>query len=174
RDQVLREIMRRMDSNGRPIAIIGHSRGGLMGWALASQLQERVSHLVLLGAPVAAFRESVTSGNSLASAGAVGRMLMRMSDELRDMLDPGCKYPSCGCALVDDIMSPLSSSTLLLSIRGSDDLVVGKAAQDSSDGETLQAKASHLGLVYNPRVYHALGRFLAGRSLSTALPVQRN
>jgi len=161
REQVLKEIMRRMAQDPKPIAIIGHSRGGLMGWALASQLQEKVSHLVLLGAPVAAFRASVQSGDPLAPAGPIGRALMRISDELRDMLDPDCNYPNCRCAMVNDVMSDLSPSTSVLSIHGSEDLVVGEMAQTIEDGEALEVNASHVGLVYNPRVYHALGRFLA-------------
>ena len=174
REQVHREIMRRMEVDPKPIAIIGHSRGGLMGWALASQLREKVSHLVLLGAPVASFRDSVVSGNPLAPAGPVGRALMRISDELRDMLDPNCNYPDCGCALVNDIMGPLSPRTAILSIHGSEDLLVGELAQTIEDGETLQVNASHVGLVYNPRVYHALGRFLASRGTWERRPAHRN
>jgi hypothetical protein len=160
REQVLKEIMRRLNAAPRPIAIIGHSRGGLMGWALASQLGEKVSHLVLLGAPVAAMRTSVKSGDPLAPAGPVGRALMRISDELRDMLDPHCDYPKCKCAMVNDVMSPLSPLTSVLSIHGGEDLVVGEMAQTIDDGETVQVNASHVGLAYNPQVYHALGRFL--------------
>jgi pimeloyl-ACP methyl ester carboxylesterase len=166
REQVLKEIMRRLDGDRKPIAIIGHSRGGLMGWALASQLQQKVSHLVLLGAPVAAFRASVERHDPLAPAGPVGRALMRISDELRDMLDPDCNYPNCQCPLVNDVMSPISPSTSVLSIQGSEDLVVGELSQTTEDGETLQVNASHVGLVYNPGVYHALGRFLASRGTS--------
>jgi triacylglycerol lipase len=165
REQVLKEIMRRMNGAQRPIAIIGHSRGGLMAWALASQLKEKVSHLVLLGAPVHAFRASVESGDPLAPAGPVGRALMRFSDELRDMLDPDCKYPDCRCAMVNDVMSHLSPSTSVLSIHGSEDRVVGEMAQTIDDGETVRVNASHVGLVYNPQVYHALGRFLARRGI---------
>ncbi|MBV8360557.1 MAG: alpha/beta fold hydrolase [Deltaproteobacteria bacterium] len=174
REQVHREIMRRMEVDPRPIAIIGHSRGGLMGWALASQLQEKVSHLVLLGAPVAAFRASVESGDPLAPAGPVGRALMRISDELRDMFDPNCNYPDCRCAMVNDVMSHLSPSTSVLSIQGSEDLVVGEMAQTADGGETLHVNASHVGLVYNPQVYHALGRFLARPSSHKRSRMQPN
>jgi triacylglycerol lipase len=173
REQVHREIMRQMDSAPGPIAIIGHSRGGLMGWALAHQLQEKVSHLVLLGAPVDAFRASVVSGNPLAPAGPVGRMLMRISDELRDVLDPGCNYPDCRCAMVSDVMGSLNPHTSLLSIHGDDDLVVGEMAQ-ATEGQTVHVNASHVGLVYNPQVYHALGRFLASRGTRERWPSLRN
>jgi pimeloyl-ACP methyl ester carboxylesterase len=161
REQVYREIARRMQDNQRPIALIGHSRGGIMAWALARQLQEKVSHLVLLGSPVATFRASVATGESGAPAGPVGQMMMRISDQLRELFDPECRYPNCGCPLVGDVMKDLSPSTAVLSILGREDLVVGEAAQITNDGETIYVSASHVGLVYNPDVYRALGRFLA-------------
>jgi pimeloyl-ACP methyl ester carboxylesterase len=162
REQVREEISRRPKVES-PIALIGHSRGGVLAWAIASELQEQVSHLVLLGSPVATFRASVASGNPYAPAGTVGRMLMRISEELRELLDPGCKYPSCGCAMVNDVMRPLSASTAILSIHGGQDLVVEGTAQ-VPEGETVVVNTSHVGLVYNAEVYRALGRFLAGRA----------
>ncbi|MBV8771755.1 MAG: hypothetical protein JO166_05420 [Deltaproteobacteria bacterium] len=150
-----------MNDNPRPIALIGHSRGGIMAWAIAAQLQEKASHLVMLGAPVASFRASVASRQAGAPAGPVGRMLMRISEELRELLDPDCNYPNCGCPLLTDVMSPLSPRTSVLSIHGRHDLVVGQAAQIANDGENLYVGASHVGLVYNPEVYRAVGRFLA-------------
>ena len=168
REQIHQEIMRRMEVDPRPIALIGHSRGGVMAWALASQLQENVSHLVLLGSPVASFRASVASGNPYAPAGIVARMLMRISEGLREILDPDCNYPNCGCALVNDVMNHLSARTAVLSIHGSEDLVVGEAAQSTSDGQNVLVNASHVGLVYNAQVYRALGRFLASRTTEQA------
>jgi triacylglycerol lipase len=162
REQVREEISRRAKVDS-PIALIGHSRGGVLAWAIASELQEKVSHLVLLGSPVATFRASVASGNPYAPAGTVGRMLMRISEELRELLDPGCKYPSCGCAMVNDVMRPLNASTAILSIHGRQDLVVEGMAQ-VREGETVVVNTSHVGLVYNAQVYRALGRFLAGRA----------
>ena len=140
-----------------------------MAWAIARQLQDRVSHLVLLGSPVASFRASVETGESGAPAGPVGKMLMRLSDDLRGLFDPNCRYPDCGCPLVGDVMNELSPSTAVLSIHGREDLVVGKAAQITNDGENLYVSASHVGLVYNPNVYRALGRFLAQRAVEAEL-----
>jgi alpha/beta hydrolase family protein len=168
RGQIHQQIMRRMEVDPRPIALIGHSRGGVMAWALASQLQENVSHLVLLGSPVASFRASVASGNPYAPAGAVGRILMRISEQLREILDPDCNYPNCGCALVNDVMGHLSARTAILSIHGSEDLVVEETAQSISDGQNVLVNASHVGLVYNAQVYRALGDFLARRATSQA------
>jgi triacylglycerol lipase len=161
REQIGEEIARRTKSDSAPVALIGHSRGGVLAWALASQLQEKVSHLVLLGSPVASFRASVASGNPYAPAGTVGRMLMRISEQLRDMLDPDCKYPTCGCAMVHDVASQLSARTAVLSIHGSEDLVVRETAQNVDHGQSVRVHASHVGLVYNAQVYRTLARFLA-------------
>ncbi len=161
REQIRQQITRRTKGDQTTIALIGHSRGGILAWALASELQERVSHLVLLGSPVASFRASVASGDRHAPAGAVGRMLMRISEQLREVLDPDCNYPSCGCAMVNDVMSSLNARTAVLSIHGSEDLVVAETAQSIGNGQRMLVKASHVGLVYNAEVYRALARFLA-------------
>src|SRR5713226_4040812 len=47
RDQVLMEIIRRLDRAVAPVALIGHSRGGIIAWTIAAQMRERVSHLAL-------------------------------------------------------------------------------------------------------------------------------
>jgi pimeloyl-ACP methyl ester carboxylesterase len=160
RQQLEEDIARHLGGNHRPIALIGHSRGGVLAWALAALLQERVSHLVMLGAPVASFMVSVESGRANMDAGPVGRMLMRASTMVRRILDPECDYPVCDCAFLRDVMRPLSPYTSILSIYGSDDKIVPEHAQ-ITEGETLEVHTSHVGLVYHPSVYRALGRFLA-------------
>jgi pimeloyl-ACP methyl ester carboxylesterase len=161
RGAILQRINQRLERDPRPIALIGHSRGGVLAWALASHLQERVSHVVLLGSPVASFAISVESGTTAAApVGGVGRMLMQASTVVRNMLDPDCDYPRCGCSFVGDAMGSLSASTSVLSIHGRNDLIVPKEAQ-VSENETLVVNASHVGLVYSLEVYRALGRFLA-------------
>ena len=160
REEVQHEIARRLDDDTRPIALIGHSRGGVLAWALAGHLQERVSHLVMLGSPVASFMVSVESGRPTMPVGQVSRMLIHASTLARRMLDPDCDYPTCGCPFMTDVMRPLSPHTKVLSIYGRDDLIVPEEAQ-ITDGQTLEVKTSHVGLVYSPEVYRALARFLA-------------
>ena len=94
-------------------------------------------------------------------------MLMRASTIVRYMLDPDCEYPKCGCSFVRDAMGSLSADTSVLSIHGRNDLLVPKEAQ-VSENETLVVNASHVGLVYSPEVYRALGRFLGGTAPPSA------
>jgi triacylglycerol lipase len=170
REEVQLEIARRLDDDTRPIALIGHSRGGVLAWALAGHLQERVSHLVMLGSPVASFMVSVESGRPNIPVGQVSRMLMRASTYVRRVLDPDCNYPICGCSFLTDVMRPLSQRTKVLSIYGRDDLLVPQEAQ-ITDGQTLEVKTSHVGLVYSPEVYRTLARFLA---TDAALPAAQS
>jgi triacylglycerol lipase len=161
RTEILGQIKSRFDRDTRPIVLIGHSRGGVLAWALAGIFQERVSHLVLLGAPVASFMISIESGAATMPIGGVSRTLMRASTMARRMIDPDCEYPRCDCPFVRDVMLPLSPRTSVLSIHGRNDLIVPKEAQ-ISETDTIFVNASHVGLVYSPEVYRALGRFLAG------------
>src|SRR5262249_50395869 len=48
-EKVKAQIDRHLSREQRSVALIGHSRGGAVAWALAAQMQERVSHLVMLG-----------------------------------------------------------------------------------------------------------------------------
>jgi triacylglycerol lipase len=43
-EEVMAEIDRHLSRKQRPVALIGHSRGGAVAWALAAKMQERVSH----------------------------------------------------------------------------------------------------------------------------------
>jgi triacylglycerol lipase len=171
--QVLDQITSKLDGDSSSIALIGHSRGGGLAWALASHFQERVSHLVMLGAPIVSMMASVEAGEPVTTPlGTTARTLMRFSTMIRHVMDPDCDFPKCGCPFAANLTRPLSPSTSILSIYGRDDLIVSKEAQ-ITDGETMQVNASHIGLVYNPEVYRAIGRFLsrdstAGTRLSSA------
>jgi triacylglycerol lipase len=168
--QVLDQISGSSDDASDSIALIGHSRGGALAWALASQLQARVSHLVMLGSPVASLMASVETGKPVpAMVGQTGRAMMQMSSLIRHVMDPDCNYPNCGCPFVDHIMRPLSPRTAILSIYGREDLMVPKEAQ-ITEGQTLEVGASHIGLVYNPDVYRALGRFLSRAGIGQQSP----
>jgi triacylglycerol lipase len=160
RATVQTQIDRYRNGAARPIALIGHSRGGALAWAIAAQMQEKVSHLVLLGAPNPTFQRAVEAGELELPAGHMSRMLLDASRFSRSLSDPNCKFPSCECAYVDDAGRPLSPSTAVLSIYGRDDLLVPDQAR-MTEGQRIEVPTSHVGLVYNPEVYRALGRFLS-------------
>ena len=159
RTQVERSLSRRLEGTS-PLCLIGHSRGGMLAWALATRLQQRVSHLVLLGSPAPAvvtmmsrgpYSPSTVARSSVATAGAAALRL----------LDPDCTVPDCGCPYTDDLRRPLHPTTRVLSIFSRDDPIVPAMASRTTHGENVEVGGSHSGLAHNRAVYPHLARFLA-------------
>jgi triacylglycerol lipase len=162
-DEVRAQIERHSRSGQRSVALIGHSRGGAVAWALATQMPERVSHLVLLGAGFPGLQRSVEDGTRDIGLGELTRMLMRANKLSRRMLDPNCGFPSCQCAFTNYAERPLGQATELISIYGSNDLVIPEGAK-MDEGEIVHVPTTHVGLAFHPEVYRILGRFLARKS----------
>jgi pimeloyl-ACP methyl ester carboxylesterase len=159
-ERVQAEIDRHLNRKERSVALIGHSRGGAIAWAIAAHMQEQVSHLVMLGAPMPGFNRSVEDGERKIRLGGLTRMLLHANKLSRRLLDPDCRFPSCECAFMNYAERPLSKATALLSIYGSDDLVIPEQAKMFL-GKIIDVPTGHVGLVYNPEVYRALAQFLA-------------
>jgi pimeloyl-ACP methyl ester carboxylesterase len=154
-------VQRHLDASSGPVALIGHSRGGMLCWAFASRLGARVSHLALVGSPAPAvvtmFRQQGTfspAGVSHSAVAAAGQQAMRL-------FDPDCTVPACGCEYVQDIVRPLAPSTKVLSIASRDDPIVPARASELPAGDNVTVGGSHGGLAHNKAVYEHLGRFLA-------------
>ena len=162
RNQIETALRPSMERHQGPLAIIGHSRGGMLGWAIASRLQEQASHLVLLGSPAAAVVTMMRMNPNLSQLTGVGASRVAQAGQraLR-LLDPDCTVPACGCPYTADLRANLSRATRVLSIRSADDKVVPPHATEVIGGENLVVRGSHSGLVYNRAVYPAIARFLA-------------
>jgi triacylglycerol lipase len=161
-DEVKAQIDRHLRRRPRSVALIGHSRGGAVAWALASQMPQ-VSHVVMLGAGFPGFQRSVEDGTRDIRLGELTRMLLQANKFSRRVLDPHCRFPSCECAFTDHAERPLSQATAIISIYGSNDLVIPEGAK-MFEGEIINVRTTHVGLVYHPEVYRILGRFLARNS----------
>jgi pimeloyl-ACP methyl ester carboxylesterase len=162
RNQIETSLRPQMERHPGPLAIIGHSRGGMLGWAIASRLQEKASHLVLLGSPAAAVVTMMRMNPDLSQLTGVGAGgVAQAGQRALRLLDPDCTVPACGCPYTTDLRGNLSRATRVLSIRSEDDKVVPPGACEVIGGENLVVRGSHSGLVYNRAVYPAIARFLA-------------
>jgi pimeloyl-ACP methyl ester carboxylesterase len=168
RNQIETALRPTMDRHPGPLAIIGHSRGGMLGWAIASRLQERASHLVLLGSPAAAVVTMMRMNPNLAQLTGVGASgVAQAGQRALRLLDPDCTVPACGCPYTSDLRRSLNRTTRVLSIRSEDDKIVPPAATEVIGGQNLVVRGSHSGLVYNRAVYPAIANFLAAASPGT-------
>jgi triacylglycerol lipase len=165
-ERALGQALRR---DARRVAVIGHSRGGLIGKVIATRLGDRCTHFVALGSPVGAVfragaaalavlgrnrgdasRESIAAHPVAAASRAVTRWL-----------DPDCDPPACGCSYVRDLLAPLSAETKVCAIYSPDDPVVPPDACTIPGAENIAVPGTHSGLVFNKAVYAHLARTLA-------------
>jgi pimeloyl-ACP methyl ester carboxylesterase len=146
-----------------PVALIGHSRGGILARALAARLQEDASHLIHLGSPAAAVTRAMDYRAATAGAPA-GQAVYRAGLRARQLLDPDCDAPDCGCAFLGDVRRPLHSRTRVVSIYSREDPIVPKAASRAPDGRNVEISGSHSGLAYNIAAYEVIAEELARRN----------
>jgi len=162
RTQVETALRRTMARHPGPVAIIGHSRGGMLGWAIASRLQAQASHLVLLGSPAPAVVAMMRLNPNLSQMTSVGASgVVDAGQRALRLLDPDCTVPACGCPYTADLRTDLSPQTRVLSIRSQDDKVVPSRASEVISGDNVVVSGTHSGLVYNRAVYPPIARFLA-------------
>jgi len=164
-----RSLERRVGSAGE-LAIIGHSRGGMLGKALASRLGARCTCLVALGSPLgrlmaagrdgldALARPGTDAADPVAAPAVVdaGRRAMRV-------FSPSCEFPDCGCRYPEELLAPLPAATRVYAIYSSVDPVVAPAASSIPGAVNIEVTGTHSGLVVNRDVYRHLAGVLAGR-----------
>lgn len=164
REQVERELSARMRRRPGPVAIIGHSRGGMLAWALASRLGDQVSHLALLGSPAGAVVRMLREGRpDVLAAIPASPFVVDAGRRAMQILSPQCDFPTCACDYPQDLRRPLSPATSILSVYSRDDPIVAASASPVPDARNVEVGGTHSGLVYNRAVYPALGAFLAER-----------
>ena len=160
RRRVDRQLLQRARTVAGPVILIGHSRGGILARAIAGRLQEKVSHLILLGSPVDLL--SRTPGWSrTAVVQALGATGVAEADiRVQALLDPHCDVPACGCPFPADFRRPLSERTRVVSIYSRDDPIVPAWTTPIPGAENVEVAGTHAGLVYNREVYRTLARVL--------------
>ena len=163
RGDIERSLQRQLERTAGPIALIGHSRGGMLCWAMASRLQERASHLVLVGSPAPAVVAMMRQQARFAPSGVSRSAVAAAGARATKLLDPDCNVPECECDYVADLRRPLHPSTQAMSIYSRDDPIVRPAACRIPSGENIEVSGSHGGLAHNREVYPHLARFLAAR-----------
>jgi pimeloyl-ACP methyl ester carboxylesterase len=160
-EQIEEQVERHRRMREGSVAIIGHSRGGILGTAIASRLGDDCSHLVLLGSPVGALLRLPGWGAYDATRPPASQRVQDASTRARRMLDPNCNVPECGCPFPQDLRQPLSVKTKVTSIYSADDPIVPAWACPVEGADCHEVRGTHSGLAYNRAVYRILGEALA-------------
>jgi triacylglycerol lipase len=149
-----RELARletRLAEFGRPVIVIGQSRGGTLARALAAGHPDQVAGLVTLGSPVLdplAVRSSVMrTVRSVARLGDLGMPGVFSSD---------CMDGDCCADFNAGLRGPLDPDTPTLAVHSQSDGIVDWRACLDPYANCVEIDGSHCGMAVNPAVYREL------------------
>ena len=143
-------------TSGRPVAIVGHSRGGHFARALAVRHPELVSQVISMGSGLDEPFD-ISEPTRLAVDGV--RKLIARRDPERAAL--GCFTHSCLCRYAQDYRAPFPESVPLTSVYSKGDGVVRWRACVVPDARNVEVPGSHIGLAFNRHAYREIAGALA-------------
>lgn len=156
-DRLDRRVARIHEARGRPVSLIGHSRGGHFAKALAHRRPERVAGVISLGAGLdTPFDISIPTKAAVA---ATRWVLARTVDRVDDN---GCFTATCRCRFARDYAGDFPPSVPLTSIYSRGDGVVWWEACVVPYARNVEVTGSHVGLAFNRSAYRAVATALAG------------
>jgi triacylglycerol lipase len=166
-DRTLDRVERRIEvlwrAYGQRVALIGHSRGGHFARALAARRPDRVSHAISMGADLQGMFGA--SAPTLFAVGVARRAVHATGRARRD----ACLSAHCGCPFSHDFARPFPFEQVrLTSIYSKGDGVVHWQSQPIPHADCAEVTGSHIGLIFNRKVYRAVGDALAHAELPTA------
>jgi pimeloyl-ACP methyl ester carboxylesterase len=151
-----RRLERAAERSGRPVALVGHSRGGHFAKVLAQRRPELVRCVVSLGAGLdTPFDISLPTLGALAAVRAVHS---RTTDRHNRR---GCLTEGCGCDFAREFRTPFPMEVPLTSIYSKGDGVVRWRACVVPYARCVEVSGSHVGLVVNRKAYRAVAEALA-------------
>jgi triacylglycerol lipase len=140
---------------GRPVFLIGQSRGGALARSLAVRNPDSVSGLVMLGTPV---RDSLAVS---APVLRTVRWLARLGDlGLPGVFSSNCREGTCCATFRDDLSAPLAASIEAVAVHSRSDAIVDWRACLDPHAQVVEIDSSHAGMSVHPGVYRVLDRAL--------------
>lgn len=167
-----RSVERLVETEGRPVSLLGYSRGGSFVRVLAARRPELVNGIVTLGTPsldprcvhlaVAGPTIAITALGSLGVPG-----LLRLQ----------CFTGACCAEFREDLQRPLEPSVGYVAIRSDRDGVVDHRYTPDAGAQHVEVDSTHAGYLANPRVLlavaHALRSFGEPSTPSTTTTTKR-
>ena len=162
-DMVDRLIQRLVDvvaAEGRKVALVGHSRGGMIAKLAAQRRPELVTSLVVLSAPVT---------QTLSVAPHVRKqleLLFRLQARgVPRVISQVCLTGECAALIGEELDQPFPSGLPYLSVYSEVDAIIDWHTCLDPGAELVEVPTSHTGMATDPRVL----RLVADRFSSTAM-----
>lgn len=156
-ERLLETVAAAQEETGGKVHVIGHSLGGVMARAAATRWPERIASVVTMASP---FRGVRAHPIILQAATFVRR---RIHSRQAGPAPPAeCYSGFCECATLNALREPFPSSIPQTAIYTKTDGVVDWHFCVNDDPATdFEVSGTHIGLVFNPKVYRHVAEHLA-------------
>jgi pimeloyl-ACP methyl ester carboxylesterase len=142
----------------KKVHMIGHSLGGVLARAIASQMPSRVASVITLGAP---FRGVSVHPMILR---AVNLVRGQIHERNAEGVLPACYTGACTCQFLESLVLKLSRSVRQTAVyTKTDGIVDWKVCKTGNRASDFEVSGTHIGMVFNPMVYDLVARRLAGK-----------
>jgi triacylglycerol lipase len=141
--------------SGRPVFLIGQSRGGALARSLTVRNPEIVSGLVMLGTPV---RDPLAVSDPVLRT---VRWVARLGDlGLPGVLSSSCRDGECCASFRADLTAPIRPSIGVTAVHSRSDGIVDWRACLDQHAERVHVNSSHCGMSVHREVFRLLGHTL--------------
>ena len=151
-------IEKAYNANKKKVHVIGHSLGGVLARAVASQMSPKVASVITLSSP---FQGIAAHPSVLRVAQAIrSRILERHGDKVL----PSCYTASCTCRFLESLESRLPKTVSQTAIfTKSDGIVDWQVCRTGNPDWDFEVAGTHIGMVFNPIVLDVVAHRLARR-----------
>jgi pimeloyl-ACP methyl ester carboxylesterase len=155
-------IVKAHKATRKKVHVIGHSLGGTIARAIATQMPELVASVIMLGAPI----------RSVAAHAAVLRVAEMVRQDIlkrhgRKVL-PTCYTAKCTCNFIESLMGEFPRSVRQTAVYSKyDGIMDWRICRTGDDDIDVEVSSTHLGMVFSPLVYQVVAERLAGDEVHT-------
>ena len=143
----------------KKVHMIGHSLGGVLARAIASQMPSRVASVITLGRP---FPRRL--GSPYDPSGGKPGARPDPRTQRRGSVLPACYTGACTCQFLESLVLKLSRSVRQTAVyTKTDGIVDWKVCKTGNRASDFEVSGTHIGMVFNPMVYDLVARRLAGK-----------
>ena len=155
---LIETVERAYAETGKKVHVIGHSLGGVLARAIASQMPDRVASVITLGSP---FRGVSVHPMILR---AVNMVRGQIHERNAEGVLPDCYTGACTCRFLESLVLKLPKSVRRTAVfTKTDGIVDWRVCKTGRQANDFEVSGTHIGLVFNPSVYDLVAHRLAGK-----------